>query len=277
MIIVINTSIYHSNLIIVLLFLHIVLFHFFNHQFAFLMLSQENLSLAYQKIESLLDNKTFSIPHAKIIEKRSWFSYFSGKSRKSNFKNNLQDYDGSRNKKENKNISNNFDDEWMYSVKLGVIDINRMLNKFENKQYEYQDNHKKKDHNQYMWRVCGRISSTDQHDKKNEDSNKRKTIRVRNLKDDTNGNHGNEADSVGPDLGYTCGLWLLLHYYTGEFMYICTRVHKYLVNMYICIYVYIYIYIYTHICMYICLNIHSYMCVFINVCISVFIYMYLHI
>jgi len=177
----------------------------------------KNLSLAYQNIESLLDQKTFLLPgeekgysHAKIVDKQSWFSYVSGKKRKSNFKNNLRD-NFDRNKNENKNIRNNFDDEWMYSVKLGVIDINRMLNKFENKQYKYQDNNKKTDH-EYIWHVCGRISSTDQRDTKKEDSNKRKTIRVRNLKE--NENHGNEADSVGPDLGYTCGLWLLLHYYT---------------------------------------------------------------
>jgi hypothetical protein len=53
-------------------------------------------------------------------------------------------------------------------------------------------------------------------------SGKMKKNRVRNLEAKMYENHGNEADSVysenasvGPDLGYTCGLWLLLHYYTG--------------------------------------------------------------
>jgi hypothetical protein len=196
---------------------------------------QENLSLAYQNIDSLLGYKTFSISRSNDIEKRSWFSYFTGTNGISNIRNNLKGNNSSKNEIyiDSNVIHKKFNKKWMHSIKMGVLDINRMLNKYEDNQHTYQHNRNKDDHNQYKWHVCGRISSTNQQDenkKKNNESSKNvdersgkmKKIRVRNLEANIYENHGIEANSVysenasvGPDSGYTCGLWLLLHYYTG--------------------------------------------------------------
>lgn len=210
-------------------------FFYFNSRITFVIMSQENLSLAYQNIDSLLGYKTLNNSPTNNIEKRSWFTHFTGKNRNSNLRTNIKGDNSSEieNFVGSNVIHKKVDEKWMHSIRMGVLDINRMLNRYEGNQYTYQHDRNEHDHDQYKWQVCGRIYSTNQQDKnrkinndssKNGDkgSSKMKNIRVRNLEAGVYENHGNGANSVysentlvGPDLGYTCGLWFLLHYYTG--------------------------------------------------------------